>query len=271
MRGYFAFGLIATAVACTKSDGGTNERFAREEVKLLVDTCAADVAEIERGLPEGAKRLSSDNLATQSAKEIATVRRQVLDLNSAKTVVFGIVNLDGQWIATDAEKDPYAGHALGQGTDRLLSGAKTQPVYGNLYPRERRGQHESAYLAASAIRDTKGSINGYFVTGLSLAEYAYRLQEALKNHWAVRARSATKGNDILPVFYVVLATPTDLYPAPKVPTVNVDALKAEGIFGKAKTNSSGNLTITDRKFSYATAMLPKLGDDVAITVLHSEP
>jgi hypothetical protein len=270
MRGYFVPAVVTMAVACTKSDGN-NERLARENVKLLVDTAAADIAEIERGLPEGAARLRTDSLSSQTAKEIAAVRRQVVDLNSAKTVVFGIVNLEGIWLATDAEKDPYAGNAVGQNTEPLLSGAKGQAVYGNIYPRERRGKYENAYLAAAAIRDTKGNINGYFVTGLSLAEYAYRLQEALKNHWAARMRSATKGNDTLPIFYVVLATPRDLHPAPKVPAVNVEALKTEGVFAKARTNASGALTISDRKFAYATAMLPRLGSDIAVAVLHSEP
>jgi hypothetical protein len=271
MRANLAFALVAAAAACTKAKGVANEQFAREDIRLLVETCSVDVAEIERGLPEGAKRLGAAPLATRSAQDVATVRRQVLDLNSAKTVVFGVVNLEGQWVATDAENDPYAGMPLGKDTERLLSGATSQPVSGNVYARQRRGRHESAYLAASAIRDAKGNVDGYFVTGVSLAEYAYRLQEALRNHWAGRARSAAKGKDTLPIFYVVLATPTDLYPAPRVPSVDVEALRSEGVFPKARTNASGNLSITDRNFAYATAMLPKLGGDIAVAVLHSEP
>ena len=271
MKGYFALAIVGTAAACTRPGGSNNERLARDNVNFLVEISVADTTEVERGLPEGAKRLSTDDLSKQTAKEIATVRRQVLDLNSAKTVVFGVVSLEGRWLATDAEKDPYAGNAVGQGTERLFEGARTLPITNNIYARERRGKHEAAYLAASAIRDTKGNINGYFVTALSLSEYAYRLQEALKNRWASLLRDASKGHDILPIFYVVLATPTDVYPARKVPSVNVDALKGEGIYAKATTLSSGNLTITDRKFAYSTAMLTKLGREVAVAVLHSEP
>ncbi len=273
MKAFFV--ALAMTAACNKSIGpmgSANDQLALEDVNFLVQTSATDVAEVERGLPEGATRLGGDELSKQSAREIAAVRRQVLELNGAKTVVFGVANLEGKWLATDAENDPFASNPVGQETERLFDSAKTTRVVGNVLPRIRKGRPEASYVATAAIRDAKGNVNGYFVTTISLSEYAYRLQEALRSHWSDRVRGGAKGSDIVPVFYVVLATPTDLFPAPKVPAVNVEALKTEGVFAKAKANTmSGNLTITDRKFGYAAAMLPKLGDDVAVAVLHSEP
>ena len=271
MKAFIVLAMVGMT-SCTKSGSDANERLAREDVNFLVHTSESDVAELERGLPEGAKRLGGDDLSKRTATEIATVRRQVLDLNSAKTVVFGVANLEGKWLATDAEKDPFAGNPVGQDMQRVFEGTKTMPLSGNVLPRERKGKQEGAYVATSALRDTKGNINGYFVTTISLAEYAYRLHEALKSHWSERVRGAPKGGDIVPIFYVVLATPNELFPAPKVPAVNVDALKAEGVFAKATAGlSSSNLTITGRKFAYAVAIMPRLGGDVAVAVLHSEP
>src|SRR5579863_3280657 len=87
------------------------------DMAALVDK---DVAEVERGMPEGAKKLAP--LVAGSAdprqdaagvrKALQRVRRDVMDLSIAKSTFFALADSSGIAIRNDLEEDVMAGQNL---------------------------------------------------------------------------------------------------------------------------------------------------------------
>src|SRR5690349_6682981 len=107
----FCAWLVATAIAstiggCGKDRGQKSAEDARADVQKLVEVTTKDVAEVERGLPDGAKKLS-ELLAKEVGKDdpkqnapavrsaLLKMRQQVPDLGIAKSTFFAFADTKG--------------------------------------------------------------------------------------------------------------------------------------------------------------------------------
>src|SRR5215831_17570421 len=118
MHGRFAtlLGLAFFSLAACKDKAKENARLAAENAQALVALAAKDVEEIERGLPEGAKRLAPIVAKGADPMEPPLVRtrlnkthREVPDLNISKSTFFAFTDEKGTAVRNDLEVDTMAG------------------------------------------------------------------------------------------------------------------------------------------------------------------
>lgn len=281
------------AIACTALLGGVgvgckdsakiSAAAAAEHVTMLTPIVEKDVAEVERGLPEGAKRVGTalfakgadpkaDPLAVRSA--LRKARRDVMDLNQSKATFLALTDDKGVAIRNDLEEDVMAGQELGKIFPEILkaqSGAFV--VTTGAFPSAANSKNgpDKDYVAASPIKRDDGSVGGILVTGWSYRYFARHLSEVLKNDLLDKAKANGQEGRI-PVFYVALFEKSGVYSAPLTPAVNEKALSEIDLVGKtaAPGVASGTVTITERPFGWAATRTPKLGPDVGVVVLRSE-
>src|SRR5580658_4328152 len=105
---------LATACALPwgcKDQAKESAAHARVDVAYVAGIVDKDVAEIERGLPEGAKELASlvakDADPRQDVRAVrhalGRIRRDVADLNIAKSTFFALADPSGMAIRNDLE------------------------------------------------------------------------------------------------------------------------------------------------------------------------
>lgn len=278
---FAAFGCLA--VGC-KDQGKFSAQRAGEDVASLGRLAEKDVVELERGMPEGAKRLASlwspsqgstqpkeprEDLGAVRAALIKT-RRDVPDLNLAKSTFFAITDARGIAIRNNLEQDAMAEKDLFAVFPDLAK-AKDGPVktLGAFAETAAQNPPDRDWLYAVPIQE-EGKLRGVYVTGWTYRRFAYHLQETLRHDLGERLR---KENDTgkLPVFYVAVFDRTGVYGAPKTPAVNEKALRDLDLVAKTASGpSEGVLTITERDFGYGATRTPKLGPDIGIVVLRSE-
>src|SRR5437763_17112760 len=100
-RTLIVFGLLSLA-AC-KDKGKESAAKASQDVGVLAEQTEKDIAEVERGLPEGAKKLSTLWVGGADPrgdvqgvrKALIDIRRQVPDLNVAKSTFFALADDKG--------------------------------------------------------------------------------------------------------------------------------------------------------------------------------
>ncbi len=274
---FFTLFAVGTTSGC-KDKGKESEARAKEHAQALSTLVERDVAEIERGLPEGAKRLGplfakeepQKNLpAVRSA--LQKVRRDVPDLGIAKSTFFAFADDSGVAIRNDLEQDAMAGlnlfsifPELAKSKDGYVTttGAFPGPP-GKLGP-------DKDWLAAAPVRREDGKTFGVFVTGWTFRRFALHLSETLKHDLQEKLlESDDKGK--MPVLYVGVFDKSGAYGAPQTPVPNEKALSELDLVGKTTSGSaSGTLTITERVFGWAAVRTPKLGAEVGVFVLRSE-
>jgi hypothetical protein len=246
------------------------------DLGTLVDK---DVAEIERGLPEGAKKLGT--LVEDGAdprqdpagvrRALQRVRRDVMDLNIAKSTFFALADGNGIAIRNDLEEDVMAGQnllnvfpGLAKAKDGYVTTTGSFPNATTKY-----GPDED-WIAGVPVRNDVGAMRAIFVTGWTYRYFARHLQESLKDRLTDQAKK-TGDEGKIPVFYVAVFDKTGVYPAPLTPQVDEKALGEQGLLEKtAGGPAQGTLTITDRAFGWAAMRTPKLAPDTGIVVLRSE-
>jgi hypothetical protein len=275
----FALALTASfALAGCKDAGKESEARAKEHVQSLLTLAEKDVAEVERGLPDGAKRLGplfakeepQKNLpAVRSA--LQKVRRDVPDLLIAKSTFFAFTDENGVAIRNDLEQDVMAGQNLFQIFPDL---AKSKDGFvattGSFPGATSKAGPDKDWLAAAPVRKEDGKLLGIFVTGWAYRRLSNHLAETLK-HDLQEALMASDQKGKMPVLYVGLFDKSGAYGAPQTPASNEKALGELDLVGKTASGpASGTLVITDRTFGWAAARSAKLGADVGIFVLRSE-
>jgi hypothetical protein len=244
------------------------------ELGALVDT---DMAEVERGLPEGAKRLAP--LVANGAdpkqdvagvrKALLRMRRDVGDLNVAKSTFFALADSSGMAIRNDLEEDVMAGQnlfaifpALAKGTDGYIT---TTGAFPNA---SAKNGPDKDWVAALPVKREDGATGALLVTGWTYRYFARHLQESLKDRLVERAKE-TQGK--LPVFYVGLFDKSGVYCAPLTPQVDEQALASQDLPSKTGNGPyQGTVNITDRAFGFAAQRTSKLGPDTGVVVLRSE-
>lgn len=269
---------LPVAVVGCKDKAKESEALARTHVETLASLAEKDVQEVERGLPEGAKRLGpmfsreepQKNLpAVRSA--LQKVRRDVPDLLIAKSTFFAYADDAGVAIRNDLEQDAMAGQNLFAIFPELQKSKDGFVTTTGAFPGPPgKAGPDRDFLAAAPVRREDGKTIGILVTGWTYRRFALHLAETLKHDLQEKLlQSDDKGK--MPVLYVGVFDKTGAYGAPQTPPSNEKALADMNLPDKARGGvASGTLTLTDRSFGWAAILAPKLGPDVGIFVLRSE-
>jgi len=238
-----------------------------------------DVGEIDRGMPEGAKRLGPLVAGTADPRQdvagvrraLQRVRRDVMDLSIAKSTFFALADANGVAIRNDLEEDVMAGQnlfavfpALAKAKDGYVT---TTGVFPNASTKN--GPDED-WIAGIPVKQDSGATGAVFVTGWTYRFFARHLQESLKDRLTDEARkTGTEGK--IPVFYVAVFDRSGVYSAPLTPVVDEKALTAQDLVAKTASGAAqGTLALTDRAFGWAAVRTPKLAPETGVVVLRSE-
>jgi hypothetical protein len=282
LTGISCFVLLSGLSGC-RDKGKVSAEEARTNVKLLVDLADKDVGEIERGLPEGAKRMAAqlakekDPDPKQSSSQVRSallkMRQQVPDLGVAKSTFFAFTDDKGIAIRNDLEQDTMAGKDIvGAYPDfkKAIAGEAYVSTQGTFPGVPNPQGADKEWVAAVPVKREDNSLIGLLVTGWTYRRFAYHLQEALKRDLQDRLmREGDKGK--MPVLYVFLYDKENVYGARGTPPGNEKALQAVNLVEKTANGPADSpLTIEDRAFGWAASRVPKLGPDVGIVVLRSE-
>jgi hypothetical protein len=270
--------LPLATLAC-KGRGKESASKAALDDAYLVELVDKDVAEIERGLPQGARALSpllaggADPRQDTGAvrKALGRIRRDVPDLDVAKSTFFALADPTGVAIRNDLEEDVMAGQNL-VAVFPALAGARDAftTTTGRFPNAVSKSGPDKDWVAGTPVKRADASTGAILVTGWSYRYFARHLQASLESRLLDQAKAEGTGGK-LPVYYVAVFDSSGVYAAPLTPPVDEQALSAEGLATKtAGAPVQGVLTITDRDFGYAAARTPKLGPDVGVVVLRSE-
>ncbi|HEV3190412.1 MAG TPA: hypothetical protein VGY54_07940 [Polyangiaceae bacterium] len=270
--------LLSLLNAC-KDNAKESTARAAEDVAAVAELVGKDVAEIERGLPEGARLLGP--LVTNGAdprqnlagvrKALLRIRRDVMDLNVAKSTFFALADPSGVAIRNDLEEDVMAGQnlalifpALAAPHDGLVT---TTGAFPNGSPKN---GPDKDWIAAAAVKRPDGSAGALLITGWSFRYFARHLQEALKTRLLEQAKA--KGSEgKLPIYYVALFDRSGVYPAPTTPLVDERALAELNLVDRTSGGAfQGAMPITDRAFGFSALRTPRLAADTGVVVLRSE-
>lgn len=272
---------VSGAATGCKDRAKQSQAAAKADITMLVTLANEDVAEIERGLPEGAKRMAAqigkESEPSKNAPAVRTallkMRQQVPDLGKAKSTFFAFTDEKGIAIRNDLEQDTMAGKdVVGAYPDlkRALAGEAFVTTNGEFPGTPNPAGPDREWIAGIPVKKDDGSLAGLLVTGWTYRRFAYHLQESLKRDIQDQLmRGGDKGK--LPVLYVCLFDGNRVYGPRGTPPVNEQALAELGLAQKTKDGpAEGTIDITDRAFGWAAALVPKLGPDVGIVVLRSE-
>ncbi|HSO36935.1 MAG TPA: hypothetical protein VLT33_30630 [Labilithrix sp.] len=275
--------VLLTGLPGCRDKGKVSAEEGRGNVKLLVELAEKDVGEIERGLPEGAKKMAAqlakekDPDPRQSSAQVRSallkMRQQVPDLGVAKSTFFAFTDEKGIAIRNDLEQDTMAGKDIVSAYPdfkKALAGEAYVATQGTFPGVPNPQGADKEWVAAVPVKREDSSLIGLLVTGWTYRRFAYHLQEALKRDLQDRLmREGEKGK--LPVLYVFLFDKDNVYGARGTPPVNEKTLHGVNLVEKTANGPADSpLTIEDRAFGWAAARVPKLGPDVGIVVLRSE-
>jgi hypothetical protein len=269
---------LAFSFAC-KDQAKESAKHATHDVAELSTLIDKDVAEIERGLPEGAKRLAP--LVANGAdprrdvagvrRALLRIRRDVMDLNLAKSTFFAMADPNGIAIRNDLEEDVMAGQNLFAIFPALPMSKGEYVTTTGIFPNAstKNGPDED-WVAAVPLKRDDGSCGAVLLTGWTYRYFARHLQESLKDRLVDQAK-ATGNEGRLPVFYVAVFDKSGVYSAPLTPQIDEKALAEQDLLAKTEAGPfHGTLNITDRAFGFAAQRTPKLAPKTGVVVLRSE-
>jgi len=246
---------------------------------FLVDLVEKDVAEVERGLPQGANQMAlllrdggdprQDVAGVRRA--LVRMRRDVVDLNVAKSTFFALADADGTAIRNDLEEDVMAGQNLVTIFPALAKARSGFVTTTGSFPNaDVRSGPDKDWIAATPVRRTDGSVGALLVTGWSYRYFARHLQATLQSRLIDESKAA--GSDgKLPVYYVAVFDASGVYSAPLTPRVDEDALATQNLVAKTASGpAQGTIRITERDFGFAAARTPKVAPETGVVVLRSE-
>jgi len=271
--------VLASLLAGCKDQAKESAARAARDVAELGALVDKDVAEVERGMPEGAKKLAAllANGADPKAdaagvrKALQRARRDVMDLNIAKSTFFALADPSGVAIRNDLEEDVMAGQNLFSIFPALAKAKDGYVTTTGAFPNaSTKNGPDRDWVAAIPVKGESGATGAVFVTGWTYRYFARHLQESLKDKLTDEAKKSGDEGKI-PVFYVAVFDKTGVYPAPLTPAVDEKALAEQSLVDKTAAGAAqGTLAITDRAFGWAAARVPKLGADSGVVILRSE-
>ncbi|MEZ4294619.1 MAG: hypothetical protein R3B70_06560 [Polyangiaceae bacterium] len=267
------------ATGCGAADKAS-EKAAADRIPGLVTLVKDDVAQVRKGLPEGAEKLGklvgpdvgNDLVALQ--RSIASARAGVKDLELAKSTFFTFVDTTGTSLRSEADPDLLATHnvfaALPELKKSVEPNSKVVEAFGDLKEVHIRAGNDFTWAAAAPVKDDKGDVKGAFVTGWTLRGLAYHLEEMTKREVLEAAKQA--GSKSVPVVYVFVLHGKKAYGAGQTPEVNTKAVEDLDLLTKAAGGPvRGLVEITGRTFGYAAARTTdEYAPDTGVAVLASE-
>lgn len=270
--------LSSVLLADCKDQAKVSATLAATDVAELVDLVGKDLGEIERGLPEGAKRLAPLVAnGANPAEDVAGVRRALLrmrrdvpDLNIAKSTFFALADVNGLAIRNDLEEDVMAGQNLFAIFPDLAKAKDSYVTATGTFPNAS-SKHgpDKDWIAGLPVKRENGSAGALLVTGWTYRYFARHLQESLNDRLVDQAKKG--GDSKLPVFYVCVFDKSGVYCAPLTPPVDEQALASQDLPSNTASGvHRGTLTITDRAFGFAAERTPKLAPETGVVVLRSE-
>jgi hypothetical protein len=270
--------LALSLLAGCKDQGKVSAQRALENGSALAKLADADVAQIERGLPEGAKRLAplfANNADLHQDVGVvrgglAKTRRDVPDLGLATSTFFALADASGVGIRNNLEEDLMAGkNLLSVFPDLAKAQAGAFVVTTGVFPGQTVKEQDRDWVAAAPVKAEDGKLVGLFVTGFTYRRFALHLHESLKHDLEEQLKKDDSGK--LPIFYVAVFDKSGVYSAPHTPPVNEKALADADLVGKTAAGpAQGVLDITDRTFGWGAVRVPKLGPEAGVVVLRSE-
>jgi hypothetical protein len=271
------FGLLLTLASCTKT-GEVSRQKARSHVELLAQAAHADVEEVRKGLPLGAKQLEKffaqdkpGENAAEAKESLELARNRVQDLRTAKSTFFLAADKAGMVLRSDLEHDALAGKnlfAAFPGLNAAATGKYVEARGSMIEVAGVRGRSDGQWTAAVPVM--KGdAVAGVYATGWSWSAYAYRLENQLRSSVKAEAAAAESKE---PLLYVYVVVEKEVFGAPISPDVNAKAIKDSGLLGRASGEAVVDTAqeIEGRDFGLALKRVPALGQDVAIAVVRSE-
>lgn len=271
--------FLLAAVAGCRDEAKLSAALAQRDVTELAALVEQDVAEVKRGLPEGARRLAplvanhtdpGQNLP-DVRRALLRVRSDVPDLFMAKSTFFALANPNGVAIRNDLEQDVMAGQNLFSSFPALAKAndgfASTTGSFPNSFTAN---GPDRDWMAAVPVRREDSTTGALFVTGWTYRTFARHLQESLKDRLVARAGSG-EVNGKMPVFYTFVFDASGVYGDRLTPALDEKAMNAQDFETRTSTGMAlGNVIIEDRHFGFAAMRTPPLGQDVGIVVLRSE-
>jgi hypothetical protein len=284
MKAWMAAALLGLLSGGCKDQAKESAKLAAQNLDTLAELVDKDIGEVERGMPEGAKRLavlySSNGTPNGDPKQdLAAVRqallktvRDVPDLNVAKSTFFALTDDKGVGIRNNLEQDAMAGQDLAKlfpNISKAMAGEYVETTGSFGGPPSANGPDED-WLAAMPVKNDQGKVAGLFVTGWSYRRFASHLQQVLKDSFQSNLRQSGDTGK-MPVFYVAVFDASGVYSERTTPKVDEQALVDAKLVDATKGGPfQGTVTITDRAFGYAAKRTPKLGTDAGVVVLRSE-
>lgn len=268
-------GLFSSAC---ENGGKKSAEAARENLKYVTQAAVKDVGEVRRGLPAGAKMLSSlfeeaapeQPAAVDAREELLRVRSRQNDLDSAKSTFFLIAGEDGRIIRNNLDEDDMAGQELFKVYPNSREALKKDYLeFTGSWDVARgvNGRPDAQWVASARIATKDNPAAGLLVAGWSWSSYAYRLELGLRS----QVLGDTKEGDKVPVLYVYVIVGDHAYGAPVSPEVNGEAIVKLNPLEKAKDGVwVSPLEVTNHHFGLAVAKVPELGSNVGVAVLRSD-
>jgi hypothetical protein len=274
----FFIALAPVIAGC--SDQKVNEAIAAEQLGKIVPVAKECVAQVRRGLPEGAAKLGTLIETDPGAnlvglqKAIQSARSAVKDLDLAKSTFFSFADTAGVVLRSEADPDLLAQKPVLAAFPALKKALEPNSgiveVYGEM--QEMRGVRNGAdhqWVLAHPVKTPDGAVKGMFVTGWSYRLLARYLEDTAKRNLAESIKQQGKKNE--PLLYLFVLKDKKAYGAPVTPDVSAEAIEKLDLVTKAASGPYRcSVEITERKFGVAAERTPDLGENAAVAVLISE-
>lgn len=274
------FVACAAMLAGCEDHHKVNEAIASEQLGKIVPVVRESVAQVRRGLPEGAAKLGTlietdpgANLAGLQ-KAIQSARSAVKDLDLAKSTFFSFADTSGVVLRSEADPDLLAQKSVFAAFPMLKKAAEPNSgiveVYGEM--QEMRGVRngpDQQWVLAHPVKTPDGAVKGMFVTGWSYRIFARYLEDTAKRNLQESIKQQGKKNE--PLLYLFVVKDTQAYGSPVTPDVSAEAIgKLDLVTKTASGPYRGSIEITHRAFGVAAERTPDLGDNAAVAVIISE-
>lgn len=270
--------FVAGLAGC--ADPAKQEQIAVDVLAKVAPLADADVAQVRRGVPLGAKLLG-EHIDAEPDLNLVALQRVVRgarvnteDLRTSKCTFFSFADSSGVVLRSEIDPDNLAQKQIltvFPGLKKALEpNAGTVEAWGDLEEiRVAKAGPEHQWVLGHAVKDKEGQTKGIFVTGWSLRRFAYHIDQAAKDELI---KSAEKARAVkVPLVYVFLVKDGKAYGGPISPDVNARAI--EGLDLPSKTQNGvyrGHVEVTGRMFGVAAQKAPNIGESIVLSVMISE-
>lgn len=256
------------------------EQIAVNVLAKIAPIADAEVAQVRRGLPAGAKVLG-EQVEAEPGTNLVALQRVVRgarvnteDLRTSKCTFFSFADTSGVVQRSEIDPDNLAQKQLFTVFPTLKKAlepnAGVVEAWGDMEEmRVAKAGPEHQWVVAHAVRDKEGQTKGLFVTGWSLRRFAYHIDQAARDDLIKTVERERQVK--VPLVYVFLVKDGKAYGGPMAPDVNAHAVEGLDLVTKTQNGAfRGHLEITGRVFGIAAQKAPAIGESVVLSVMISE-